>query len=198
MTHAEGLYAYLASFQKKDRARVVLGDLEGKTKEEAAEAAPLSPGAAMTWNRGSSDHLADGQVSREREQVEAPAVKPSGSPSRLPIRTLAEAPNSGSSTRRRCAWRRRPRPGGQDRRSGSPAGCGSTTGHHLHRLPRNLPPVDRAMVQFAAGVASADRLASGVGRIPQAATVSRCLGRPFGPARWFLTAVTDRIALLPR
>src|SRR5208337_267880 len=35
-------------------------------------------------------------------------------------------------------------PGGQDRRSGCPAGCGSTTGHHLHRLPRNLPALDRA------------------------------------------------------
>ncbi len=33
-------------------------------------------------------------------------VRPSGLPSRPPIRTQAEAPNSGSSSRRRCAWRR--------------------------------------------------------------------------------------------
>ena len=71
-----------------------------------ATAAPLSLGGsdepgiaapAITW---------DGQVSREREQVEALARKAQWVAEQTADQDPGRSSNSGSSTRRRCAWRR--------------------------------------------------------------------------------------------
>ena len=169
---------------------------------QAMQSLRFPSGAAMNLESRLQRSLGDGQVSREREQLEALARKAQW----VAEQTADQDPGRSSELwlfhAAKMHWRhlilaRRP---------------GSAIGQPCWvRLDNWTPPASAATKSSATrstacAVRCRDRqerpggdwLASGVGKIPQAATVSRCLGDHSGQRVWFPAAVTDRITLLPR